>query len=420
MKPLVLLTSGTRGDVQPVIALGLGLQQSGLPVRLAAPPAFRVWIESYNLPFAPVEGNPSDLLTRPGGQFALAFDGNPLRSLRASFAYIAEARPIYEKMLESAWLACHNARTLLIGLPTTWGIHIAEALGIPCLGAFLQPVTPTRAFPAPLFPFTFSLGKAYNRWTYLAAGLATWLPWREIINRFRSRTLCLPPLNWHGPRPLPFGRLNALLYGFSPRLVPPPADWPPSVHVTGFWTPPLQPFSPSPGLENFLGSGPRPIYMGFGSPGVHNPPETFALLLKAVEMAGIRAVIALPGASPKIQSGNVHVLQETIPHDWLFPRLAGVVHHGGVGTTAAGLLAGQPSLLVPLGIDQFFWGRRVRELGLGPAPIPRRKLTASRLAAALHDLTNDNETQKRAQTFGQSLRKENGVIQAAELLRQFA
>jgi sterol 3beta-glucosyltransferase len=142
--------------------------------------------------------------------------------------------------------------------------------------------------------------------------------------------------------------------------------------------------------------------------------------LKAAEMTGIQAVIALPGASPNIQSDNIYLLQENIPHDWLFPQLAGVVHHGGVGTTAAGLLAGQPSLLVPLGIDQFFWGRRVWELGLGPAPIPRRKLTASRLAAALHDLTNDSETQKRAQTFGQSLRKEDGVIQAVELLRLFA
>jgi sterol 3beta-glucosyltransferase len=307
---------------------------------------------------------------------------------------------------------------LLIGLPTAWGLHIAEALGIPCLGAFLQPVTPTRAFPAPILPFTFSLGEGYNLWTYAVASLATWLPWRSILNRFRSRTLGLSPLNWRGPLPLPFGRLEALLYGFSPRLVPPPADWPPGVHVTGFWTLPPRPFTPSTRLQNFLLSDP-PVYIGFGSPGVHSAHETLALLLKAVEMAGVRAVIALPGIPPTGLPDTVHLLLEDAPHAWLFPHVAGVVHHGGAGTTAAGLLAGKPSLLAPLGVDQFFWGRRIRELGLGPLPIPRRKLTAARLGAALRELTDDREAQERALAFGQALREEDGVTQAVTVLRQF-
>jgi sterol 3beta-glucosyltransferase len=418
MKPLVLLTSGTRGDVQPVIALALGLQEAGLPVRLAAPSSFRAWIESFNLSFAQVDGNPSDLLTRPGAQSALTYDGNPIRSLRASAAYVAQARPIYAQMFASAWLACRDARALIIGLPTTWGIHIAEALEVPCLGAFLQPVTPTRAFPAPIIPLTFSLGGTYNRLTYAAAGLVIWLPWREILNRFRSRTLGLPPLNWP-PQPLPFGRLEAVLYGFSPRLAPAPADWPASIHATGFWRLPQRPFEPSAKLQNFLDSGPLPVYMGFGSPGVHDPQQTLDLSLEAVEMAGIRAVIALPGASFHDLSKNAHLLLEGVPHDWLFPRVAGVVHHGGAGTIAAGLLAGQPSLLVPLGADQFFWGKRIRDLGLGPAPIPRRKLTARRLGAALLELTDDCEARKRAQAFGQILREEDGVAQAVAVLRQF-
>jgi sterol 3beta-glucosyltransferase len=267
-------------------------------------------------------------------------------------------------------------------------------------------------------PLTFSLGETYNRWTYLAAGLVIWFPWHKLLNRFRSRTLDLPPLNWP-PQPLPFGRLEAVLYGFSPRLVPPPVDWPPSVHVTGFWRLPQRPFTPSVELQNFLRAGSPPVYIGFGSPGVRDSQATLEVLLEAVEMAGVRAVIALSGASFNTLPKNVHLLVESVPHNWLFPRMAGVAHHGGVGTTAAGLLAGQPSLLLPLGADQFFWGKRVRELGLGPAPIPRRNLTTRRLGAALRELTGNDETRKRVQAFGQVLCEEDGVAQAVAVLRQF-
>lgn len=419
MKPIVLLTSGTRGDVQPAIALALGLQRSGLPVRLAAPPAFQAWIELFGLPFAPIDGNPSELLTRPGGQSALTYDGHPLRNLRTTLAFIEDARPLYNRMLESAWEVCRHARALLVSLPTAWGVHIAEALNIPCLGAFLQPVTPTRAFPVPLFPFPMNLGGGYNRWTYAAAGMAIWLPWRSILNRFRAQTLGLPPLGWSGPRPLPFGHLETFIYGFSPRLVPKPDDWPPNSHITGFWSLPSKPFVPSAGLQDFLRAGPAPVYIGFGSPGVHKPQDVLNIILQGIETAGIRAVVGLTGVESDDLPDTAHLLLEATPHDWLFPRMAGIVHHGGAGTTAAGLLAGRPSLLIPLATDQFFWGRRIWELGLGPAPIPRQKLTSRRLGMALRQLVDEPDMQKRAQAFGQALLVEDGVKQAVAVLRQY-
>jgi len=419
MKPIVMLASGTRGDVQPAIALALGISRSGLPVRLAAPPAYQVWIEGYGLPFAPIESNPSDLLTRPGAQSTLTYDGRPLHNLRASLSYIKEARPLYASMLESAWQASRDACALLISLPTIWGVHFAEALNIPCLGAFLQPVTPTRDFPAPVFPFPSNLGGMFNCWTYSAAGLATWLPWNKIYNRFRSDTLGLQPLHWSGPRPLPFGVLNAMLYGFSPLLVPPRGDWTGPVHVTGFWNLPSQSFTPSPALHNFLLSGAPPVYIGFGSPGVLSPNDILDTLLDAIETARVRALIALAGVTPKNLPGNVHLLQESVPHEWLFPRMAGLIHHGGAGTTAAGLLAGKPSLILPLATDQFFWGQRIWEQGLGPAPITRSQLTAQRLGKAIQDLVYNQEMQMNARACGQALRVEDGVGQAVHILRQY-
>ena len=157
-KPITLLTSGTRGDVQPYLALGLGLQAAGYRVVVATHANFRVLVERRGLPFVMVEGSPNDLLARGDGQSALTFDGNWLRSGRATLKFLREARPLFERMLDSAWEACRDAGALIVGLATTWGDHIAQALGIPCGWCLLQPLSRTRAFPSAFQPFAFSLG----------------------------------------------------------------------------------------------------------------------------------------------------------------------------------------------------------------------------------------------------------------------
>ncbi len=146
-KKIVILASGTRGDVQPYLALGLGLQSAGYRVSVAAPVAFRQMVEGFGFPFLPVDGNPSDLMTAQDGQPPLTFDGGWLRSIQNSQRFLRAARPVYTRMLESSWQACQGADALVIGLATTWGAHIAEALGIPCLWCFLQPFSRTPSLP---------------------------------------------------------------------------------------------------------------------------------------------------------------------------------------------------------------------------------------------------------------------------------
>ncbi len=412
-RPFVLLTAGTRGDVQPIIALALGLRAAGQPVRLVAPPAFGDWITSYDLPFAPLDGNPSDLMTAPGGQSALTFDGSPLRSLHATLVFLRRARPLYARMLASAAAACRDARALLIGLPTVWGAHLAEWLGVPCIGAFTQPVTPTADFLSPLIPSAWHLGRLGNRLSYPLAAQMTFLPWRAVINAWRRQ---------HGLRPLATfdftTRLNGLLYGFSRHVVPPPADWPASTHVTGYWTLPPSGDAASfpPGLEAFLSAGSAPFYFTFGSPGAREVARMLAIITWAVQQTGVRAVVSLPPdvALPSLPS-CVFPLTTPVPHPWLFPRLGGVIHHGGAGTTAAGLMAGLPTLALPLAVDQFFWGQRVWALGVGPRPIAQRALTAGRLAAALHQM-QDVDMKNRSGVLAKKLNAETGVTNAVSAL----
>lgn len=413
MKPILLLTNGTRGDVQPLLALARGLQAAGYNLRAAAPPAFRDFVESHQLPFAPVEGNPSDLMTTLDGQSALTFDGNPVRSARATWKYVQRARPIYAQMLANAWDASRDASAIVIGLPTLWGVSIAEALGVPCIGAFPQPVQPTGDFPSLLIPSTFSLGRGYNRLSYFLAGLIVWLPWRGVINEWRTKTLRLKPFPLSGPSPRPFGHFDLRLHGFSEWVVPRPRDWDAKTVITGYWNLPLEEYTPKKELSDFLNAGEAPFYFGFGSPGLRAPDETVRIVLKAIELSHIRAVIAMPsGSSIQGDSAEVFFLRESVPHDWLFARMAGVIHHGGAGTTARRCEQAS-SLALPMAVDQFFWAKRIEELGAGPRGIPQFRLGVKNLVEKLEEM-KEGKMKEAAQRLGQALRAEAGVTRAVE------
>jgi UDP:flavonoid glycosyltransferase YjiC (YdhE family) len=208
------------------------------------------------------------------------------------------------------------------------------------------------------------------------------------------------------------------LYGFSTHVVPRPTDWDESVHVTGYWF--LEgsaDWHPPDELAAFLTSGPPPVYVGFGSMGALESGDTAGIVLEALRLAGQRGVV-LTGAGEGIRHktpDNILAVG-TVPHDWLFPRVAAVVHHGGAGTTAAGLRAGVPSVLVPVFADQPFWGRRVADLGVGPEPIPHCRLAAERLARAIGLAVSDEPMRRRAAELGRAIRAEDGVSRAVRLV----
>ena len=417
-KPVVLLTTGTRGDVQPYIALGLGLQAAGIPVVLASDPTFASLAAAYRLPFLPISGNPSTLLTQPGAQSALTYDGSWLRSLHATLAYLRSARPLYAQMLAEAAQACRTAAALVVGLPTLWGAHLAEALNIPCTYAFLQPFSRTAAFSSALLPFALPNWAPLNRASHTWVEQAIWQPWRGLIQAWRRDRLSLPPAPFWGIADRLYATETVVLNAFSALVVPPPPDWPVRHRPTGFWQlDPPDGWTPAPELAQFLAAGPPPVYIGFGSPGLRQQAATAGLILDALRQSGLRAVVNLPPGAfvTPPPADRVFLISET-PHAWLFARCAALVHHGGAGTTAAGLRAGRPAVVIPMATDQFFWGGRVQALGVGPPPLPQRALTAERLAQGLLQAAQNSALQRRAAELGTAIRAEQGVAAAITLL----
>lgn len=415
---LAILTSGTRGDVQPLVALGLGLRRAGYGVRVVTHAPFQPLIAGNGLEFVPLDGNPNELFLRPEFRGALTYNGGIIKSLSGAWRYMRAARPLFERMLVSAWGSCQGADALIVTLPTTWGDQIADALGIPCIWALTQPLGRTGAFPSPLQPFDLSLGTSYNRLTHMIAEQVVWQPWRDILRRWRRATLRLPkraPASWAARAA---ARADPLLYGVSPRVVPRPADWPESHQLTGYWflAPPPD-WRPPHDLLDFLAAGPPPVYVGFGGAGIETDDALLRRVARALVRSGQRAVLASGNRRRPLDNLPPGVLPVgPVPHSWLFPRMSAAVHHGGTGTLAESLRAGIPPVCVPAGADQFFWARRVADLGCGPRWVPARRMTVEQLSEAIVAAVGEPAYRAQAAALGEQIAAEHGVERATWLI----
>ncbi len=413
MKTITLLTSGTRGDVLPYIALGEGLRNAGYNVRIAAPREFANLVQQHHIPFAPFDGNPTDLLIEQGNSTPMTLGTNPLRSIQATRAFLQKARPLYRHMLHTAAEACRGTDILVYGLPTIWGAHIAEGLGIPSVRANLQPLTPTREFPSALLPFRFSLSGIGNWFSHWAVTQATWLSWRSEINHARHTDFGLAPAHWLDPSLQADSAQPLTLNAFSEIVVPRPKDWSANQLITGYWKLVSPEWTPPQALPQFIDNSPNPIAIGFGSPGTQG---YLPMLEEALHIANAQAVLTLPSKWHRdVKSKNIFPI-EYAPHDWLYRHVKVAIHHGGAGTTSASLHAGIPTITLPLAIDQFFWGERVQKLGVGLS-IPQRKLNAQNLAQAISEALNNKEMNARAKEISEALSKEDGVQVAVKALQ---
>ncbi|WP_233583264.1 glycosyltransferase, partial [Corallococcus sp. CA053C] len=254
-----------------------------------------------------------------------------------------------------------------------------------------------------------------NRSLHVAMRQLVWLGFRRMVNQARRNVLGLGPWSLVHPGHVMLERRWPVVYGFSPAVVPPPPDWSDLIKVTGYWfLDEARTWVPPVGLLDFLNAGPAPVYVGFGSMGGFDAAETSRLVVQALN--GRRAVLAAGwgGLDRKALPENVHFV-DSAPHDWLFPRMAAVVHHGGAGTTAAALRAGVPMAVVPFLGDQPFWGWRMEQLGVAPRPIPRKQLTAQNLATAIA-ATDSPGMRARAEHLGATIRSEDGVGQAVRII----
>ena len=252
--------------------------------------------------------------------------------------------------------------------------------------------------------------------THIAIEQIFWQVFRKPANRWRQQVLNLPPIPFTGPFGKTAWKRQPFLYGYSPSVIPKPPEWPDWLHITGYWFPGYNPdWQPPEKLIDFFESGPAPVYIGFGSVPVHNPEMLTELALEALTSTGKRGVLQIGRTEHDISQLSDDVLQMGwVPHEWLFPRMSAIVHHGGASTTATGLLAGVPSIIVPFAWDQPFWGNQIAELGVGPPPIPRSKLSVKRLAYAINAATTDKGIKRRAAELGEKIQKEDGVAQAVD------
>mmetsp|Transcript_1883 Transcript_1883/g.5490 ORF Transcript_1883/g.5490 Transcript_1883/m.5490 type:complete len:715 (+) Transcript_1883:126-2270(+) len=394
---IVMLIVGTRGDVQPFLALGRAMKEYGHRVRLATHATFRDWVISNGLEFYPLGGDPkvlSEYIARNRG--IVPYGG---------WADITAQRGQLSEIIDSTYAACtepdeeghmtpFRAECIVANPPSLGHIHCAERLGVPLHIFFTMPWSPTSSFPHPLALIANRTSiqkhtRALNKLSYYTTDAIIWAGNADLVNKFRKKIGLKPiRLMHHGAQMLTMLKVPHT-YCWSPALVQKPQDWKDHIDVVGFFfldESKHTQYQPPDDLREFMEAGPPPIYVGVGSLVVDNPVGFTKIIYEAARKTTSRIILskgwANLGEGVDNKPGNV-LLLGNCPHDWLFPRCSAVVHHGGAGTTAAGLRAACPTTIVPFFGDQPFWGEACCRAGVGPAAIPIDLLTVDKMVAAI-------------------------------------
>lgn len=409
---ITILAHGSRGDVQPYVALGVGLQKAGHRVRLAAPALFEAFALEYGLEFASLAGDPQVLAQA----LADTAGSNPVRTVREIAKYTL---PVADQVQRDVFATCADTDLVIHSFLTTLaGDMAAREYNLPQLSASIFPVfSTTSEFPGLMFPY-LGLGAWYNRLTHYLFTQNYWQGSRLGYNLFVRRKQPGRPVlqDWPFTRPDPV----PILYGISPHVLPRPRDWGRHTYMPGYWFLEAQEaWQPPSDLLAFLDAGEAPVYVGFGSMITSQAERLVDVALGALAKTGQRGLLLTGwgGISTADLPDTVYKI-DAAPHDWLFPRMKALVHHGGAGTTAAGLRAGVPTIITPFTADQPFWGQRVYRLDAGPKPIPRRKLTVDGLAEAIRVTVRDAGMRQRATELGERIRGENGVARSVALIEE--
>lgn len=405
---ITILTLGTRGDVQPSIALGIGLRQIGHQVKIATHAIFRELITQYSLEFAPLTLNTQNLLQHTH---------QPERPRLSTLYKLAQQH--LQQFLKEAWQTTQQTELLIFN---KWGrlagLHIMEKLGVPALLTAAEPKQMRFIYPQ-TNTYDHTLQPVYSK----LKETARWhLIYKPLINRWRQSDLNLPAAPCYGvDHRLPQQKIPTI-YTYSPSIFPKPDNWPPWLHVTGFCFLDNAPsWQPSPSLLSFLQAGNPPICVTFSSMGKQKEMgERVNTVLDSLRRTQQRAIIIKGWGTPSettVPSSPKLLFCDPVPHNWLFPQLSAVIHHGGAGTTSTALRHGLPSIIIPFAYDQPLWARRVAELGAAHPPLSWQTLTSAKLAHAIHTVQNTSTMKNCAQQLASKIRTENGIFQAIKIIQ---
>ncbi|MBF0119138.1 MAG: glycosyltransferase family 1 protein [Desulfobacterales bacterium] len=412
---ITILTIGTWGDVIPYIALSHGLIKAGNNVKIAAPINFETAIKKHNIAYEPIGFDFQEYLNSKDCKDALS--GNFFAMIRHQKNFLNRRK----EMLDDAWKAAQDSDVIIYNPLFSPAYHIAEKLNILAIMVSVSPwLAPTSEFPY-LFIATSSLGSFLNRFSYNAYHLATdaeqkyIAPWCEQTLKIKAPKRFMNYL-YRGNSPVP------ILYLYSPNLVPIPSDWSEDICVSGYWSlDQKEIWEPPESLENFLKAGEPPVYVGFGSILSSDPKYLTNVVVDALKQSGERGIVATGwGAMNEIEKSTDSIyFIDSVPHEWLFPRMKAIVHHGGAGTTCTGLRYGKPTLACPMTTDHWFWANRICKLGVGPPYIsqwPWKKMKACELSAAIKTLVTDKKMKTKAEELGNKLSKEDGISNAVDFI----
>jgi sterol 3beta-glucosyltransferase len=405
---------GSRGDVLPYVVLGQGLKAAGHDVLVSTMARYQGLVERASLDFHALPGDPDDMAH--AGRIDMA-PRRPLQHINAIHAAAdALVRQTDPALLRDAWSGRDH---VVFNATTTFALLIAEELGVGSTMVVMTPGVATGAFAHPVLAPGLAFGRPGNLATWLLAERLQRQTYKEPLKAGARRAWRLPlfPLD---PRRRetewpPF----ALVHAYSPRVCAQPTDWPAHVAVTGWLLPERSPEPLAEDIEEFVGAGDPPLYIGFGSMPIAEPERTAEMLVGALHRTGTRAIVCgrdLAQTSALRSSERVIAVEE-LPHERLLDRVGAVVHHGGSGTIGAGLRSGKPTFVVPFVFDQFFWGDRVQRLGAGPAPVPFRRLSEARLADRLAELTS-GRFDSAAEHLGRQIEAEDPVARAVEAIER--
>ncbi len=411
---ITILTMGSRGDTQPFLALGVELIKLGHRVRFVTFENYRDFVKPFGLEFYPITGDVARVASSEDLQGAMQAD-NPFKillSFNKMKAYVFELQ-------QQLFKACLGSDVIVYHPGAAIGYFAAQQFGMRSVLATPFPMTPTREYPALIFYNSVRTSKGFNMLTHKIFEQIMWSATSAPIKQFWKKKFGRAPTNFACPYPKQVTRDLPTLVSCSDHVFPRPTDWPEHVHNTGFWF--LEDdagWQPPDALLNFLKKGAPPVYVGFGSMrSTDFETRTTQIVIDALRLSGQRGILATGwGGMTKDHGASDEIFfLESAPHSWLFPRMAAVVHHGGAGTTAAGLKAGVPGIIVPYTNDQFAWGRRIFELGVGARSIPIKRLTAEKLSDAINFVLT-GEIKASAIELGKKIRAENGAKVAAKII----
>jgi sterol 3beta-glucosyltransferase len=408
---ITILTYGSRGDVQPFLPLSLGLMARGHKVILAAPSRFKKLVEEHGITFYPLAGDPEDLSRR--------LNDAGYNFIKQVTELMSHAVEIGAEMLSQTDEACRDADLIIHTFAHTVGAHtLAREKNIPDIHIQTFPMfTPTGDYPNVTMP---NFGNRFlNRLTHTLSMQITMLTSTLGFDQVRrraglSRRKLFNPFKDDPPR-----LRTPILCAWSPSLIPPSNDWSPRVHVTGYYFFDQNEFySPPSELDVFLKSGKPPVCISFGSMVNKNAEKIDSIIRDALEQTHNRGVILSGWGSAHRESTTDLLYLESVPHDWLLPKCKLLVHHGGAGTTSAGLRAGIPQVIVPFMADQPFWGNRVHAIGVAPKPIRVSQLSVEKMVSAMSG-AEAKVILQRAQAMGQRIRGEDGAGNAVGLIESY-